>query len=143
MSAWFNATLKLCAPLMLGIFLITNVGCGGKPPGKPSGSATIKIIFDGQPVTEGMVSLQNNLGEGGGAPLNSEGIATLSTVIKGSYVVTVTPPMAGVAAPAPGTKLAAPKEYANIPAKFRRSDTSTLKAEVKDAKNEFKFDLKQ
>lgn len=121
------------------------VGCGGgDTSGKKKASVTITVTSGGQPVTEGLVTLDGGkTGEAAGADLNSTGVATLPEVTLGNYTVTVTPPLPKVAAPAPGQKLPPPKDYANIPAKVRRADTSTLKAEVKAGKNEFKFDLAQ
>jgi hypothetical protein len=37
----------------------------------------------------------------------------------------------------------APKEYANIPEKYRRMETSTLKAEISDTESFYAFDLKK
>lgn len=141
MSPQYFSGFQSKITLALGLLVLTSIGCDGGPPGKPSGSATITVTFGGQPVTEGMVSLQNASGEGGGSPLNSAGVATIPVVTKGSYVVTITPPIGGVAPPEPGKTLAPQKEYANIPAKFRRTESSPLKAEIKNDKNDLKFEL--
>ncbi len=139
----FN-TFKTTAHMLLGLLVMASAGCGGGgPPGKPSGSATVTVTFGGQPVTEGLVSLQNKTGDGGGAPLDSKGMATIANVVKGDYVVTVTPPVVGFAAPDPGKPKLTPKEYPNIPPKFRSTDSSPLKAEIKVGTNELKFDLQQ
>jgi hypothetical protein len=137
-----NDVFSACCRSLLGLLVLTAGGCGSSTTEKPQGSATVTVTFGGQPVTEGLVSLQNTNGEGGGGPLNSLGVATLSGLVMGNYVVTITPPLPDVAPPEPGKTLAPPKAYAEIPVKFRRMDKSSLKAEVKAAKNEFKFDLK-
>ncbi len=131
------------ACLLLGLLTSASIGCSAGPPGKATGNATITVTFGGEPVGEGMVSLQNKAGEGGGAPLNSKGVASLYNVALGDYVVTVTPPVVGVAAPDPGKPKVTIKEYANIPANVRRTETSPLKATIKAGTNELKFELKQ
>lgn len=143
MAQRFNTGFQGVTCLLLGLLMSATIGCSAGPPGKPSGDATITITFGGEPVAEGMVSLQNKAGEGAGAQLNPKGVASLSDVVLGDYVVTVTPPVVGVAAPDPGKAKLTIKDYANIPANVRRTETTPLKVTIKKGANEFKFDLKQ
>jgi len=120
------------------------VACNnGKVRGKVRGEITVTVTYDNKPVTEGTVELSNpETGEGGGGNLNAEGVATLKGVAVGTYTVTVLPIF-----PEPPTPDSPPpvmKEYPNIPEKFRRQNTSPLKAEVKQGEpGHFKFELKE
>jgi hypothetical protein len=143
MTPRIPSAFKFIPQALLGLMVVALSGCGGEPAGKPTGSAAITVTFGGQPVTEGLVSLQNKSGEGGGAPLNSTGTASIPNVVQGDYVVTVTPPVVGVAAPDPGKPKLTVKNFDNIPEKFRRTETSTLKATIKAGNNELKFDLQK
>tara|TARA_R110002095_G_scaffold154388_6_gene134191 strand:- start:121 stop:513 length:393 start_codon:yes stop_codon:yes gene_type:complete len=121
-------------------------GCGSHQPGsdKPRESITIAITYGGEPVTEGMVNLENTTtGEGGGGELDAQGVATIPNVVLGEYTVTIIPPDPDPVPPAPGQPAAKIKTYSNIPPEFRTSNKSTLKAEVKAGSNELKFDLKE
>jgi hypothetical protein len=139
-------SLRFTALVAVSIFLVTvNTGCGHTPgTEKPRGEITIKITNGGAPVPEGQVDLANEeTGEGGGGPLDATGTATIEMVALGSYTVTVNPPPQEPVAPGMDQASAQPKEYANIPAKVRKIQTSPLTVEVKSGTNEFTFDLKE
>ena len=144
MSIPYCSHLRPSLGLLLGLLVLAGVGAGCQAePEKSRGSANITITFGGQPVTEGTVSLQNAEGEGGGAPLDPMGVAKVPNVVEGNYIVTVTPPLPKVAPPEPGKTNPGPKDYSNIPEKFRRTETSPLKADIVDTINDFSFDLKK
>lgn len=128
--------------LLVGSFLLClslTVGCSKGPE---SGSVTITVTSGGAPVTEGSVQMIiAKEGKAAGGELDSAGKASLSEVEVGSYVVYVTPP--SEAPPVAGQAPPVPKNYDNIPAKYRSESTSPLKAEVKKGGNEFTFDLKE
>lgn len=125
--------------------ILACVGCGNSPKAtRSTGGVFITVTYEGKPVTEGHVSLESPAsGTGGGADLDENGVATLPKVDEGSYVVTVIPPVVGIAPPEPGQKSAAPKQYANIPDKVRNTATTPLKVDVKPGMNELKLELKQ
>lgn len=130
-------------PLSLLVVLLTAgsllVGCSGDS--SPRGDITITITYDGKPVAEGRVDVSSEQsGEGGGADLDENGIATLSNVQQGKYTVTVVPPQADAV---PGASAPVAKDYPNIPEKFRRAATSPLKAEVTNDSRDLKFELKE
>ncbi|MDB5336145.1 MAG: hypothetical protein JWN70_1764 [Planctomycetaceae bacterium] len=129
--------------LLLILSAMTLGGCGGTEE-KPRGKVAVTVTFDGTPVTEGQVNLQSTTtGEGGGGALNGSGVAEIPNVAEGSYIVTVTPPIVIVAPTEPGKGPPPPKEFANIPEKFRKMDTSPLKADIVDTANDYSFDLKK
>ena len=135
-------------PLMVVSLLfigIASSGCGNSDRGaRPSGKVTVTITYGGEPVIKGRVDLSMpNSGDGGGGELTSSGETTISQVAVGTYTVTVSPPPSNLIPVGPGQTQEKPKEYLNIPAKFRLGTTSTLKAEVKIGANKCKFDLKE
>lgn len=141
----FLQTLRFTALIAVSIFLLTvNTGCGHTPGAeKTRGAITIKITNGGDPVAEGQVDLANEeTGEGGGGPLDEAGTATIEMVAVGNYTVTINPPPQEPVAPGMDQAAAQPKEYANIPTKVRKIQTSPLTVEVKSGSSEFTFDLK-
>jgi hypothetical protein len=140
---WFRSSF-----LAAGLVIVAGwtLGCTGQAPGpdKPRSDVVVTITSGGTPVTEGRVDLQNEqTGEGGGAELDSNGVANIPGVALGVYTVTVMPPPPSPVPPPPGAAPEPAKVYPNIPETVRRAATSPLKAVVKDEGNEFKFDLKQ
>jgi len=130
----------------LAITCCLTTGCGNPAPrgNLPRGKVTVAVSYGGKPIIEGRVDLQNaKSGEGGGAEVNREGVVTLSSVVEGTYVVTVNPPTSAEI-PAPGQTDSKLKQYPDIPEVYRTVATSPLKAEVKRGETaEYKFDLKQ
>ena len=127
--------LGLAVLLMLGIS-----GCG--EPADPTGSVKGQVTFEGQPVTEGVVNFFNNAkGTGAQANLDSGGNFALATSIPtGDYVVYITPPRAPD--PVPGQSAPPPKDYSNIPAKYRSENNTLLSAKVESGGNTFSFEMK-
>ncbi len=138
----FSAPRRRIGPAMFAVAGLL-VGCGGSGETEtPRAEVTVSVTFDGQPVTEGHVDLQNpESGTGGGAELNAEGQATISGIPLGSYTVTVIPPMPDPAPPEPGQAAPPVKEFPNIPEPYRRTDSSPLKAEIDGSTSELKFEL--
>lgn len=130
--------------LLFSLIAILLTGCGHTPgSGKERNDITLKITFGGEPVTEGVVNLENpQTGEGGGGTLSEEGTATISGVVLGTYTVVVLPPDPDPVPPEPGKPSPPPKTYENIPAKFRQNQSSPLKVDVTADSAEFEFDLK-
>ena len=130
------------ACLSLGCLLLA--GCSHTPGSeKPRTDVTVTITENGTPLTEAEVNLVNeDTGEGGGGTLNSEGVATISKVVLGTYTVIILPPDQTVVPPEPGQAAPEVKEYLNIPQKVRDPKTSPFKAKVSKESTEFKFDLK-
>ncbi|MEQ8851764.1 carboxypeptidase-like regulatory domain-containing protein [Gimesia sp.] len=139
-------TFRLFALIAFCIFLITLNNACSRTPGsdKPRGEISITITNGGDPVPEGQVDLVNEqTGEGGGGPLNESGTATIEMVAVGNYTLTVNPPPQEPIAPGMDQPEKQPKEYANIPEKVRKIQTSPLTVDVQSGTNEFSFDLKE
>jgi hypothetical protein len=122
--------------------VVAAIGCGGPRTGEVEG----KVTFEGKAVTEGSVTLLNPK-EGGSyeGQINSDGtFAVKNRVVVGEYLVVITPPMImmdtdpGKSPPAPVEKPAP-----NIPQKYRQQGSTNLKADVKEGKNTFEFDMKK
>src|SRR5690606_20271816 len=98
-------------------------GCSRVPHSqRPSGKVEAKVTYGGQPVKEGFLNLSSQeTGLGGGADIGSDGIAIIESVPVGTYVVTVTPPVAQIANP----NLVI-GDQPDLPMKFRSESTSTL-----------------
>lgn len=134
---------RLLPSLLFVLPVLVTGGCG-QGDTKPRGKVALEITYEGKPVTAGQVNLQSTTnGEGGGGALNADGIAEIPAVVEGTYIVTVTPPIEIIVPQAPGVAPPAPKVYANIPEKYRRMETSTLKAEISSTDNDYAFDLKK
>ncbi len=117
-------------------------GCG--EPAKevgPTGTVSGTVTFDGSPVTEGRVQLYSqSTGEGGATTLDAQGAFRLEEPLPvGAYSVFVLPPPE----PAPSPDVAyEPKEYPNIPEKYRSEMTTDLKVEVAEGENTFPIEMK-
>src|SRR5262249_5063699 len=121
-----------------------SAGCSKSGPVRGDVSGT--VTFKKQPVTEGKISFYSPAtGYGGSADLDATGNYVIKTLEGGlplgEYVVTVTP--LTYMDHSDQKPLPADKENPapNIPEKYRRPGTSPLKAEVKEGKNEFPFDM--
>lgn len=127
--------------LTILLFACIVSGCGGSG-GKLTAKASGKVQFQGAPVTEGMVNFFDpKTGQGAGVPLDSAGSFHVPDGLPiGTYKVSVLPPADETAAGAP--QVTKPKEYPQIPQKYRSDTTSSLTAEVKrNVDNQFTFDL--
>ncbi|MCA9113513.1 MAG: carboxypeptidase regulatory-like domain-containing protein [Planctomycetaceae bacterium] len=121
-------------------------GCGSSEPGadKVTGSVVITVTADGAPVTQGSVNLANPAtGEGGGGSLDETGTVTIDRVAVGEYTVTILPPEADPVPPAPGQAPPPNPDDGTIPARYRSTDTSPLKAKVEEGENSFSFALEE
>jgi len=119
-------------------------GCGGGGATKPSGIVAGEVTFQGTPVTEGTVNFTSpKTGVAATAELDPDGSFTLQEPLEvGSYDIVITPPPIKTA-PMPNQPPPAPKDYANIPAKYRAAATSTLKVEVEEGENSFQLEMQQ
>jgi len=124
----------------VGVLLFA--GCGGGGSDTPRGDVSGTVTYQGQPVTEGTVNfLSPETGRSASATLDAQGKFTVDGGVEaGSHVVTITPPFVEVP-PGGDEPPPEPKEYANIPEKYRSDTTSDLTAEVKPGKNQFSFEL--
>ena len=137
--------LKIVFQPVLIILLSVSVlcmGCGASSSSeKVTGVVEISVTYAGKPVSEGVIQMAK-VGEGvySSSQLDSGGHAEIPDTEVGDYTVFITPP----SGPAPHERsgpAAKPKEYPNIPLKFRSEMTSTLKAKVASGENEFHFEL--
>lgn len=135
------------ASLLLLLPCLAVVGCGASPHSdKPTGDVVVKILFGGEPVTEGVVGLNSSAtGLGGSGNLDSTGLARISGIPVGEYTVIVNPPEMDPVVPGvtPEPTPAPKSDYANLPIKFRRESTTTLKLTVEKGKTDYEFDLKE
>ena len=101
------------------------VGCGPAEP--PSGSISGKVIYNGQPLTSGVVTLINETtGVGASVELDSSGGYYIQSIRTGQYkaaVHSVPPPPGGKAV------------MLNIPEKYQDIQTSGLSVTVEEGEN--------
>jgi hypothetical protein len=126
------------ATIALGCLLAT-LGCNrGEPLGQVSG----RVTYQGQPVTEGIVVFANpTLGVHRASKLGADGRYEVFTngrpgLPLGSYQVSVAPPVDELVI-GPINTPPKPREYANLPKKYRSPATSGLTLEVKSGENPF------
>jgi len=135
----------------VGVFVafaltVAIAGCGD--PRGPTGTVSGQVTFEGQPVTEGMVSYVSDEGHGASGQLDSAGNYTLVTVDGpgvpvGNYKVAIRPPLAEEPDELPIDYVPPDEEeYPNIPSKYRSPSTSGFTAAVKEGDNSFDFDMK-
>lgn len=116
------------------------VGCPSGTSQRPSGKVTLEFLHDGKPVNEGSVQLMiEGSPDGAFGPVDSNGVVTFSNVPVGTYTVIIMPPAEDLPDP---EKPSTPKNYANIPSKFRSATTSPLKVDVGTGDKKESFDLK-
>ena len=124
------------------VFLVAiTVGCSSGPrTGKVQG----KVSFEGNPVTEGLITFLNPK-EGGAAEaeINKDGTYAVKVgVVVGDYLVVITPHTVlmdtdpGKSPPAPVEKPAP-----NIPQRYRQQGSTTLKAKVAEGMNTIDFEM--
>jgi hypothetical protein len=121
--------------------LVCLAGCQGGSDRPPRGNVAGQVTFAGKPVTEGQVNFYSSqTGFAAAAPIGPEGKYEIPGGIEaGAYQVYISPPPSDVPAGAPVT--APPKEYPDIPQKYRSDATSGLTAEVETGDNTFNFDM--
>ena len=137
--------LQRSSILVTGVALCCGflAGCdSGAGAGKQTGNVTITVTYEGKPVADGRVDLDNvKGGSAGGGELSKEGIVKITDLPVGEYSVIVVPPLP--TPQVPGEAYVKPSERLDIPEKFRASTTSPLKATIKTGSNEYKFELKE
>lgn len=130
---WTSA--RVCGPFALVLACLMATGCGGGGEEVPSGTLSGTVTLDGQPFTEGQVSIYApELGIGASAPLDDEGRFVIEEPIPtGTYGVAVMPPPEPAPHEAPAN---APPMVSNIPAKYRDHNTSGITVQIKEGENE-------
>jgi hypothetical protein len=128
-------------PLLVGV-----CGCGSSGP--DTGSVDGRIMYQGQPVTEGTVVFENAArGWLRVAPLDEQGEYHIKDVHVAEYSVSVRPPDPKLPNETTGTAkriVITPSMFpdpANIPKRFRSVDTSPLKTSVVAGTNHVDYDL--
>ncbi|MCI0460474.1 MAG: carboxypeptidase regulatory-like domain-containing protein [Gemmataceae bacterium] len=131
--------------LTVSLLGLGSAGCGRSGP--PRGDVSGTVTFKDQPVTEGKVTFFNpKEGVGGEGDLRADGRFTIKTqeggLLVGDYIVFVSP-LTHMKDTDPGKTPPSleDKPAPNIPAKYRRQDTTPLRATVKEGENDFPFDL--
>jgi hypothetical protein len=118
-------------------------GCRGGGP--PVGTVFGKVTFEGKAVAEGRVTFQNTQsGAGGDALLNNEGRYALKAPLPvGDYAVMVSPLIVRMQVDGKGPVVGEEKPAPDIPLKYRTIGSTTLKAGVKEGKNDLDFEMKR
>lgn len=120
---------------LVTLLTLTMTGCGQKAV--ETGALGGKVTFDDTPVTTAKVQVQNESGAAFVANTNSEGKYSISTPLPvGKYTAIVVPndepPPAGSTEAPPK-----PKEFKDIPEKYRQLKTSGLTTTVNKGSNTF------
>lgn len=134
------ASLAICL-----IPLVTS-GCGGGGGGReigPTGEVEGSVTVDGEPLTQGSVSLYDpSTGNSGGGDLGPDGKFKFTAPVPvGKYDVSFLLPEAPPPDDPEADKLA--NESNLIHELYRSGDTSRMSAEVKEGLNRYTFDLKK
>lgn len=133
---------RLAAACLSVTFLVC--GCG------PSGPATYPIAgvvkFNGQTVGQGKIQFYNAKVGSAGVALAQDGKFDF-TPVGGlqalDYQVYIEPPQHITTPPPPGgPSMEKPKDYPNIPQKYREARTTEFKYTVTGAKKDLEFDMK-
>jgi hypothetical protein len=130
--------------VLLGLAGLALGACGS---GVERGRIFGKISSQGQPVSKGLVLFSDpSKGINMMADLKPDGSYEITTadgvgLPLGTYQVCVCPPLAVPGMGPPDTQ-PKPKEYANIPKKYRRYETAGLSLTVKRGENPFDIDMK-
>ncbi|QDV70813.1 hypothetical protein Poly24_45460 [Rosistilla carotiformis] len=125
---------------MTGLFV--SIGCDHEPDYLHPGEAvSITILSGGQPVPAGQLNLS---GQGGGATLDPQGVASLEHVPYGTYQVTLLPPEVDPVPPEPGSAPSAVATPTPFPKKFASAKTTPLSITVAEGtENSFTLDIKE
>ena len=146
MTARYSANINSATLVGLALLLTAGLAFSGCKQPEKLGKIGGKVTFQGQPVTEGMVLFSCiDKGVNMTAPLKEDGsyeiiMAKGAGLPLGAYKVCVSPPPVfypiGTKAPSQ------PKQYPNIPAKYRNYQTSGLTMNIEDGENVFDIDMK-
>lgn len=142
-ALFFRKSTDSLAAFVTFIVLAVGLASCGKTTDTPQGHVTGNVSFKGQPVTEGMVFLLSKAtGRSASANLAGDGHFVIKEGVNvGKYTVSIIPPVIE-SNPGNGPE-PPPKEYPNIPKKYRSDTTSDLFVEVVAGENEFSWDLKE
>jgi hypothetical protein len=127
------------------VLMISAIALSGCKPSEKLGRIGGKVTFRGKPVSEGIVLFSCiDKGVNMTAALAEDGsyeiiMAKGAGLPLGAYRVCVTPPpeFYPIGQPAPPK----PKQYPNIPAKYRNYQTSGLTVTVEDGENPFDIEM--
>lgn len=128
---------------MVGMAMLA--GCEGPSAKPPSvfGNVQGKVVYKGEPVTEGMVIFFNKtLKSDVEAKLGAGGAYSATNLPLGNYAVTVRPlpVMTSMDASKPSEP---PKDPANIPKKYRSMETSGFEKKIAKGDNTFDIEMKE
>lgn len=133
---------SIAAIVVLALSAIVLAGC---KPKAERGRIFGKVSFKGEPVGEGLVLFSDSSqGVNMTADIKPDGTYEITTAEGvglpiGTYKVCVCPPLVNpTMGPAPPPK---PKEYPNIPKKYRRFETAGLTTTIQQGKNPFDIEM--
>lgn len=132
---------KTVTSTLTALVLSFVIGCGDGVTVGPTGEVEGSVTLDGQPLTEGAVSLYDpSTGNSGGGELDAEGKFKFTQPVPvGKYRVSILPPEA----PAPDDAMADMEATRNttIHPLYQNGDTSELTANVTEGQNTYTFAL--
>jgi hypothetical protein len=125
---------------LLGVGLMLTLaalGCGGPFTGEVTGT----VQYNGQPLPGGKVTIIHPDGRIGEGDIKEDGTYSIPKAPGGDVKVTVQtiPPIAGI--PGISKPLYPAGKYVPIPLKYRKTETSELKLEVKRGSQKFDIEL--
>jgi hypothetical protein len=125
--------------------LMMAAGCGSSDP---LGTVSGKVLFDGQPVGEGTVILDNLSGVSAQAVIGSDGSYQVTTIDgglpPGDYSVMILPPE--IPDPSSGENTAPgtiTKEMPNIPEQYRSFEATPLKITIQEGENQINLEMSE
>jgi len=129
---------------MVGLFIVSltfAMGCQKQDGRPPKADVSGSVTFQGKPVPEGQINfLSGSTGMAAAAVLQTDGKFVVEGGLEpGEYKVSITPPPSEDVAGAPQTS--PPKEYPDIPLKYRSDVTSELKTTVEPGGSQLSFDM--
>jgi hypothetical protein len=146
MTTKLSATIKRLHLREFALIALAGLVLSGCGPRVERGRIFGKITYQGQPLTEGLILFSDAAhGVNMTADLKPDGTYEITTaegkgLPLGTYKVCVCPPLVNPTM-GPGAP-PKPKEYPNIPKKYRRYETSGLTLTVQQGKNPFDVEMK-
>lgn len=116
--------------------IVVAGGCGS---GKPEGSVSGKVTYQGNPVATGSVNFLSTAGVGAQAAISNGTYSVNGPLATGEYSVYVAAPLP--TPQPPGAKPTPPPKF-EVPPKFQDAKTSGLKVTVKTGKNDLPIEIK-